>query len=125
MSLQGFRTIQNDLCYSELRLSGYHTNNKWDTSKLIFKKSHTKFHLKISKHVGGRTDTQRLTSSIFASQGSDPLLSSPPWRIKLGQYATDIVRILYISIGVTGYVPIRLNISTEYRLGIWRSIDHL
>ena len=67
---------------------------------------------------------------IFASQGSDPLPSSPPWRIKagletLGQYAKDIIRILYAGSGVTGDVPISLYMSTEHRLGIWQSIDHL
>ena len=38
--------------------------------------------------------------------------------LTLYQYATDIVRILYAGIGVTGDAQIHLNISTEHRLGI-------
>ena len=38
--------------------------------------------------------------------------------LTLGQYATDMIRILFAGIGVTSNVPIRLNISTEYMLDI-------
>ena len=66
-----------------------------------------------------------LSRSIFASQGFDPLPLADLGRfLNTRLFATDIVHIKY-GCGVTGDVPIRLYMSKGYRLGIWRSIDHI